>query len=149
MSKDFYLDAYNQIRYTPEEFEEMYSGENGMRELRNLQEQAEEGDENFELIMGLKDCDDLQDYLLNEAGECGYLYVPEKLEDFYDSDQFNCLTEDELQERINVFGFKDDDLYRKAQGNIYIYAKNLVDKYRKQAIKLHNKQERPKTNYHR
>ena len=89
--------------------------------------------------MGLKDCDDLQDYLLNEAGECGYLYVPEKLEDFYDSDQFNCLTEDELQERINVFGFEDDDLYRKAQGNIYIYAKNLVNKYRKQAIKLHNK----------
>ncbi len=64
MNKDFYLDAYNQIRYTPEEFEEMYSGENGMRELRNLQEQTEEGDENFELIMGLKDCDDLQDYLL-------------------------------------------------------------------------------------
>ena len=120
MSKDFYLDAYNQIRYTPEEFEEMYSGENGIRELRNLQEQAEEGDDNFELIMGLKDCDVLQDYLLNEAGECGYLYVPEKLEDFYDSDQFNCLTKDELQERINVFGFEDDDLYRKAQGNIYI-----------------------------
>ena len=36
-------------------------------------------------------------------------------------------------------GFEDDDLYRKAQGNIYIYAKNLVDKYREQAIKLHNK----------
>ena len=114
MIKEFYLDVYNQVRYTPEEFYEMYSGEIGMKELKNLQEQTEEGDENFELIMGLKDCDDLQDYLLNEAGECGYLYVPEKLEDFYDSDQFNCLTEDELHERINVFGFKDDDLYRKA-----------------------------------
>ena len=139
MIKEFYLDVYNQVRLTPEEFYEMYSGEIGMKELKNLQEQTEEGDENFELIMGLKDCDDLQDYLLNEAGECGYLYVPEKLEDFCDSDQFNCLTEDELQERINVFGFEDDDLYRKAQGNIYIYAKNLVDKYREQAIKLHNK----------
>ena len=139
MIKEFYLDVYNQVRLTPEEFYEMYSGEIGMKELKTLQEQAEEGDENFELIMGLKDCDDLQDYLLNEAGECGYLYVPEKLEDFYDSDQFNCLTKDELQERINVFGFEDDDLYRKAQGNIYIYAKNLVDKYREQAIKLHNK----------
>lgn len=148
MSKDFYLDAYNQIRYTPEEFEEMYSGEIGMKELRNLQEQAEEGDENFELIMGLKDCDDLQDYLLNEAGECGYLYVPEKLEDFYDSDQFNCLTEDELQERIEAFGFEDDELYRKACGNIYTYAEYLVNKYRDEAIELHNKQERPK-NYHR
>ena len=139
MIKEFYLDVYNQVRLTPEEFYEMYSGEIGMKELKNLQEQAEEGDENFELIMDLKDCDDLQDYLLNEAGECGYLYVPEKLEDFYDSDQFNCLTKDELQERIDVFGFEDDDLYRKAQGNIYIYAKNLVDKYREQAIKLHNK----------
>ena len=139
MIKEFYLDVYNQVRLTSEEFYEMYSGENGMKELKNLQEQAEEGDENFELSMGLKDCDDLQDYLLNEAGECGYLYVPEKLEDFYDSDQFNCLTKDELQERINVFGFEDDDLYRKAQGNIYIYAKNLVNKYREQAIKLHNK----------
>ena len=139
MIKEFYLDVYNQVRLTPEEFYEMYSGEIGMKELKTLQEQAEEGDENFELIMGLKDCDDLQDYLLNEAGECGYLYVPEKLEDFYDSDQFNCLTKDELQERIDVFGFEDDDLYRKAQGNIYIYAKNLVDKYREQAIKLHNK----------
>ena len=148
MSKDFYLDAYNQIRYTPEEFEEMYSGEIGMKELRNLQEQAEECDENFELIMGLKDCDDLQDYLLNEAGECGYLYVPEKLEDFYDRDQFNSLTKDELQERIEAFGFEDDDLYRKASGNIYTYAEYLVNKYRDEAIELHNKQERPK-NYHR
>lgn len=139
MIKEFYLDVYNQVRLTPEEFYEMYSGEIGMKELKTLQEQAEEGDENFELIMGLKDCDDLQDYLLNEACECGYLYVPEKLEDFYDSDQFNCLTKDELQERIEAFGFEDDDLYRKAQGNIYIYAKNLVDKYREQAIKLHNK----------
>ena len=134
----------NQYEQTKEEvagqeFYEMYSGEIGMKELKHLQEQVEEGDENFELIMGLKDCDDLQDYLLNEAGECGYLYVPEKLEDFYDSDQFNCLTKDELQEKIEAFGFEDDDLYRKAQGNIYIYAKNLVDKYREQAIKLHNK----------
>ena len=148
MIKEFYLDVYNQVRLTPEEFYEMYSGEIGMKELKTLQEQAEEGDENFELIMGLKDCDDLQDYLLNEAGECGYLYVPEKLEDFYDSDQFNCLTENELQERIEAFGFEDDDLYRKASGNIYTYAEYLVNKYRDEAIELHNKQERPK-NYHR
>lgn len=148
MSKDFYLDAYNQIRYTPEEFEEMYSGESGMRELRNLQLQSNEGDECHEQLMTCKDCEDLKRFLLEDAGEFGYLYVPEKLEDFYDSDQFNCLTKDELQERIEAFGFEDDDLYRKASGNIYTYAEDLVNKYRDEAIELHNKQERPK-NYHR
>ena len=50
-------------------------------------------------------------------------------------------TKDELQERIDAFGFKDDDLFRKAHGNIYIYAEYLVNKYRDEAIELHNKQE--------
>ena len=68
----------------------MYSGENGMRELRNLQ--SNEGDECHEQLMSCKYCEDLKRFLLEDAGEYGYLYVPEKLEDFYDSDQFNCLT---------------------------------------------------------
>ena len=31
MIKEFYLDVYNQVRLTPEEFYEMYSGEIGMK----------------------------------------------------------------------------------------------------------------------
>lgn len=65
MKQEYYIETETGCKYTPEEFNAMYTGENGERELKYLK--SLEGDLLADEIKKLENCDDLISFLLENG----------------------------------------------------------------------------------
>lgn len=65
MKQEYYIEIETGCKYTPKEFKNMYTGENGKRELKYLK--SLEGDLLADEIKKIKDCDDLIIFLLENG----------------------------------------------------------------------------------
>ena len=63
--QEYYIETETDCKYTPEEFKDMYTGENGERELKYLK--SLEGDLLADEIKKLENCDDLISFLLENG----------------------------------------------------------------------------------
>ena len=65
MKQEYYIETETDCKYTPEEFKDMYTGENGERELKYLK--SLEDDLLADEIKKLENCDDLIVFLLENG----------------------------------------------------------------------------------
>ena len=65
MKQEYYIETETGCKYTPEEFKDMYTGENGERELKYLK--TLDGDLLFDEIEKLENCNDLIVFLLENG----------------------------------------------------------------------------------
>ena len=65
MKQEYYIETETGCKYTPEEFKNMYTGENGERELKYLK--SLEGDLLADKIKKLENCNDLIVFLLENG----------------------------------------------------------------------------------
>ena len=65
MKQEYYIETETGCKYTPEEFKDMYTDENGERELKYLK--SLEGDLLADKIKKLENCNDLIVFLLENG----------------------------------------------------------------------------------